>query len=132
MALPKWNTKAFGCLIRDEVQLTSLLRTQLSASLPVPFVSRYADASAPVELDFVIDMTNDEFTSWEQWFTYDLNDGALPFTMFLPWGPEQPQVTCRFIANWDAQKAEDQMRWSVSGRVQIERESLPLWSGGAR
>jgi len=58
MALPQWNTKVFGCLIRDEVELRSLLRTQLSASLPAPFVSRSSDASAPIEVRYAIDVSD--------------------------------------------------------------------------
>lgn len=131
MALPQWNVAAFGCLIRDEVQLRSLLRTQLSASLPAPFLSRKADMSAPVELDFSAEMTDGEFRAWEQWFTYDLYDGTLPFTMFLPWGPVQPQVRCRLVSAWQAQRLEG-ARWKVNGVMEIERESLPRWSGGVK
>jgi hypothetical protein len=130
MALPEWNTKAFGCLLRDAVELRSLMRTQISASLPAPLVSRAADASAPVSLRFQIDMSHAEFRSWEQWFTYDLFDGSLPFVMFLPWGTQQPRVRCRLADAWSARR-ELGDRWSVSGVIEIERESLPRFSGGA-
>jgi hypothetical protein len=131
MTLPKWNVKEFGCLLRDDVQIASLLRTQLTASLPQPFVTRRADESAPLQLDYTIEVDDDGFRAWEQWTTYDLNDGSLPFTMFLPWGPEQPQVRCRLNGPWHAQH-QDNVRWKISGAMQIEREGLPLWSGGAR
>lgn len=130
MALPQWNT-AFGCLIRDATTLRSLLRTQLSASLPAPFVSRSADQSAPVELMFMLEMNEAEFRSWQQWFTYDLNEGSLPFAMWMPWGTQQVQVTCRLTADWVARHL-DQMRWQVSGVMEIERASLPRFSGGAQ
>lgn len=130
MALPQWNTKAFGCLIRDATELRSLLRTQLSASLPAPFVSRAADQSAPLSISFGLEMSDAEFKSWQQWVDYDLVDGSLPFTMFLPWGPVQPQVRCRLF-DWNARRL-NQERWGVSGAMEIERASLPRWSGGAK
>lgn len=130
MALPKWNYVAFGCLLRDEAQMRSLMRTQLSASLPAPFMSRRADESKPVELDFAIALDDNGMRAWEQWFTYDLWDGTLPFTMFLPWGDAQPQVRCRLVDLWTAQRVNS-VQWRLGGRMQIERESLPRWSGGA-
>jgi hypothetical protein len=131
VTLPAWNTRAFGCLIRDQTQVRSLMRTQMSASLPAPFVSRSADQAAPLDLAFAIEMSNAEFRAWEQWFTYDLQDGSLPFTMFLPWGTQQPQVRCRLSDTWTAQRI-DVSRWQVSGRIELEREFLPRFSGGAR
>jgi hypothetical protein len=131
MAIPKWNTRAFGCLIRDQTEVRSLMRTQLSASLPAPFVSRAGDSSAPIDLRFGVEMTTAELRAFEQWFTYDLQDGSLPFTMFLPWGTQQPQVKCRLAEQWVAQRLDAQ-RWQVSGRMEIERESLPRFSGGVR
>lgn len=130
MALPQWNTVAFGCLIREEASVVSLMRTQLSSSLPAPFVSRRADMSAPVELSFGIHVDDAGFRAWEQWTTYDLIDSSLPFTMVLPWGTEQPQVRCRLVEPWHARRL-DSLNWNVTGRMQIERESLPRFSGGA-
>ena len=130
MAVPQWNP-AFGCVVREAAQLRSLLRTHLSGSLPAPFLSRKGDTSAPVEFDIGLDMDDATFHAWEQWFSYDLFDGALPFTIFLPWGTEQPKVRVRFIAAWQAQRLEG-ARWSVSATLEIERESLPLFSGGVR
>ena len=131
MALPEWNVRVFGCLIRDEVQLQSLLRTQLSASMPAPFVSRAADQAAPLEVTFGIEVSEAGFRAWQQWFTYDLYDGSLAFTMFLPWGTKQPEVHCRLSSDWTAQRL-DANRWHVAGAMQIERESLPRFSGGVR
>ena len=130
MTLPAWNDQAFGCLLRDATTLRSLMRTQLSASLPAPFVSRAADQSAPVEINFAIEMGAAQFRSWEQWFTYDLHDGSLPFTMFIPWGTQQPQVRCRLTSDWQA-RGMTAGRWNVSGLMEIERASLPRFSGGA-
>ena len=129
MPLPAWNEQAFGCLIRESVQIASLMRTAVSATFPAPFVSRTADTSAPVELDFALEMDDGEFRAWQQWYEFDLNDGSLPFTMSLPWGTELPQVRCRLMANWEGQSI-DSRRWSVRGRMQIEREGLPEFSGG--
>lgn len=130
MSLPKWNTRAFGCLLADQTQLRSLMRTQLSASLPAPFVSRSADQAAPLDLRFAIEVSDAEFRAWLQWFTYDLHDGSLAFTMFLPWGTAQPAVRCRLSENWTAQRLAG-ARWQIGGRMEIERESLPRFSGGA-
>lgn len=130
MALPQWNVRAFGCLIRDAAQLRSLLRTQMSASLPAPFLSRSADQAAPIELRFTLDMSVAQFASWQQWYTYDLNDGSLPFVMYLPWGTQQPRVRCRLVEAWDARRVLGD-RWTVAGLMEVERESLPRFSGGA-
>lgn len=127
--LPAWNDAAFGCLLRDLVQFQSLLRTTLTASLPAPFVSRKADTSAPVQVGFTIELTSRQLQAWLQWFTYDLNDGALPFTMFITWGTVQRQVRCRLVGDWQGQRL-DSMRWNISAALEIERESLPRFSGG--
>ena len=127
--LPEWNTQTFGCLIRDDVAIRSLMRTTLTASLPVPVVSRTADTQAPLELDFSIELDGAAFNAWVQWTTYDLNDGALPFTMYLPWGTRQPRVRARLAGAWNARHL-DTDRWVVAGVMEIERESLPRFSGG--
>lgn len=127
MALPEWNTREFGCLDRDNTVVASLMRTQLTASLPAPFVSRRADLSAPLDVSFTIVVDDNGMRAWEQWFTYDLNDGSLPFTMFWPWGDEQPRARCRLIEQWQAAR-QNAVRWQISGRMEIERESLPPWS----
>ena len=127
--LPEWNTKVFGCIDRNAAGLTSLMRTQLSAALPAPFVSKKADQSAPVELAFSILLNDDNFKSWIQWVTYDLNDGSLPFTMFLNWGTVQPRVRCLLMEAWTAQRLNS-WNWTVSGRLQIDRSNLPAFSGG--
>jgi len=129
-ALPAWNTAAFGCIVRESVDVRSLLRTQLSGSFPAPFLSRSADSSAPIELSFGLDMSDAQFRAWQQWYVYDLNDGSLPFSMFLPWGTEQPSVRCRLLGDWSANRVRGD-RWQVGGAIEIERESLPRFSGGA-
>lgn len=129
MALPTWNAAAFGCLIRDATELRSLLRTQLSGSLPAPFVSRAADSSAPVSLSFGLEMSDAAFKAWQQWFEFDLIDGSLPFTMDIPWGPIVQSVRVRLF-EWNARRITT-ARWGVSGAMEIERASLPRWSGGA-
>ena len=130
MALAQWKS-AFGCLIRDETAFRSLLRTALSGSLPAPFVSRTADVSAPLEVRFALEMGNAAFAAWEQWYVYDLHDGALPFQMFLPWGTAQPSIRARLLGDWSARRTPDALRWMVNGALEIERESLPKFSGGA-
>lgn len=130
MALPAWNTRAFGCLLRDPSEFRSLLRTQLSASLPSPFLSRAADSSAPLELSFALEMTDGGFASWIQWTTYDLYDGSSAFTMYLPWGTQQPRVRARLLGAWNALRTANST-WEVSGAMEIERASLPRFSGGA-
>lgn len=131
MTLPTWNEGQFGCVLRDEAQFQSLLRTQLSASLPAPFLSRKADTAAPVQLTFTIQLSSKQLRAWEQWYAYDLADGSLPFTMFLAWGTTQPHLRCRLIGNWQGQRLSS-LQWRISGGIEIERESLPRFSGGAR
>lgn len=131
MALPQWNTNAFGCLLREEAQIVSLMRTVCTDALPAPIVTRTGDVSAPVQMGFGLQLSDAQFRSWSQWTTYDLNDGSLPFTMHIPWGTEQPLVRCRLIQSWVAHRINSQT-WNVRGTMEIERESLPLWSGGAR
>lgn len=125
-----WNTRLFGCMMRDDARARSLLRTVLSGSLPVPFVSRKGDTAAPLELDFSINVDEAGRAAWEQWFTYDLFDGTLPFTFYLPWGTGQPRVRGRLLGAWTAVR-QSGGRWSISGTVEVERESLPRFSGGA-
>lgn len=127
--LPTWNDAQFGCVLRDAAQFQSLLRTQLSASMPAPFVSRRADPSAPVQLTFSIEVSDAGRRTWDQWFTYDLNDGSLPFVIYLPWGTQQPPLRCRMVSDWNGQRI-DALRWRISGVIEIERESLPKFSGG--
>lgn len=131
MTLPQWKAREFGCVLRDSYSIDSLMRTQVSASMPAPFVSRSADASAPIVLRFSIDLDKAGLAVWEQWYTFDLHEGTLPFTMFLPWGDAQPQVRCRLLNAWRGQRMNS-VRWMISGHLQIEREGLPAWSGGAR
>lgn len=130
MALPEWNSAAFGCLIRDSNEIRSLMRTQISASLPAPLLSRSADSSAPLAMRFTLEMNEGQFRAWLQWFTYDLFEGSLPFLMSLPWGTQQPQVRCRLIDQWRAQRFNVTL-WELTAGLEIERESLPRFSGGA-
>lgn len=129
-ALPEWNQAQFGCLVRDETTVESVMRTQVSASLPEPFVSRKADTSAPVNLSFAINVSEAGWRSWQQWVTYDLADGSLSFLIYLPWGEQTPQVRARLIGQWVAVR-DDGGRWSISGAMEIERWTLPRFSGGA-
>lgn len=129
-ALPAWNSAAFGCLIRDASQFVSRMRTAITVGLPVPFVSRKGDTSAPVELAFGIELDEVGFDAWVQWYTYDLADGSLPFTLPLPWGTEQITARACLVAGWSAAHIAAG-RWAVSGTMQIERASLPRFSGGA-
>lgn len=129
MRLPQWDVMNFGCIARDAATFVSLMRTALSGSLPAPFVSRTGDSSAPLELDFTIAVSEVGLGAWEQWFTYDLADGALPFTIVLPWGTASVEVRARLVSQWSAQ-ATSSLQWLISARMQIERESLPLFSGG--
>lgn len=131
MAAPaQWNVDQFGCLIRDSVQVMSLMRTILTANQPQPMISKKADTSAPVELSFTIDVDRAGYAAWEQWWTFDLNDGALPFLMFIPWGVGQVQIRARIMGPWLATRI-DSFRWSVGATMQIDRDSLPRFSGGA-
>lgn len=131
MALPQWNTNAFGCLLPEGTEFLSLMRTVCTDALPAPIVTRTGDVSAPVQFSFAIQLSDGEFRAWVQWVTYDINDGALPFTMYVPWGPDQVMVRCRLIESWVASRMNSQT-WTVRGAMELERESLPLWSGGAR
>jgi len=106
------------------------MRTQVSASLPEPFASRKADTSAPVNVSFGIDVTEAGWRAWQQWFTYDLADGALSFYIYLPWGTVTPQVRARLIGQWRAQR-DGGGRWQISGVMELERWTLPRFSGGA-
>lgn len=129
-SLPTWNAAAFGCLTRDNCSVRSRMRTALSDSLPVPVVSRKSDTSACVEMDFAIDVPNDGWAAWQQWTTYDLVDGSLPFTIPIPWGTAQPFVTARLLGGWTAARL-DSLRWQISGAFEIERATLPRFAGGA-
>ena len=131
MAAPRngtWSSSAR--LIRDSVEAMSLMRTILTTTLPQPMISRKADTSAPVELSFALDVDRAGFASWQQWWTFDLNDGALPFLMFIPWGEGQAQVRARIVGPSLATRI-DSFRWSVGATMQIDRDSLPRFSGGA-
>jgi hypothetical protein len=125
-----WNAAQFGCLTRDSVQVSSRERTALTANLPVPMVSKKADTSAPVEMTFALDVDAAGFAAWQQWWAYDLNDGALPFLIFIPWGGDQPQVRARLVGEWQAQRI-DSLRWQIGATMQIDRDTLPRFSGGA-
>ena len=127
--MPSWNTPLFGCLTRDNSSVSSLMRTVVSGSTPVPFVSRKGDTSAPLELTFGINVDDAGFRAWQQWVTYDLNDGALPFTIYLPWGTLQPRVRARLLGEWVAQRFAN--RWVITGVMELERWTLPRFSGGA-
>jgi len=126
----QWNAEQFGCLTRESVQVMSRMRTAITGNLPVPMVSEKADTSAPLEMSFAIDVDEAGFTAWQQWWTFDLFDGSLPFLIFIPWGTEQPRVRARLIGPWTATRI-DSFRWSVSATMQIDRDSLPRFSGGA-
>lgn len=128
--LPEWNTRQFGCVMRDEAKIDSLMRTVVSASLPVPWFSRKGDTAAPLEMAFTIDVDDAGWRAWQQWVTFDLNDGSLPFTIYMPWGTKQPRVRARLLGEYEGARI-DLARWKVSGVMQIERESLPRFSGGA-
>lgn len=106
------------------------MRTALTASLPMPMISRTGDTQAPLELSYGLDMDEAGFGAWQQWVTYDLADGALPFGLYLNWGTQQPRVRARLVGGWNATKGIDN-RWQISGEMEIERESLPPFSGGA-
>jgi hypothetical protein len=125
-----WNEAQFGCILRDSASVASLMRTALSGSLPVPVVSRKADTSAPLEMSFGLEVSEAGWRAWQQWVTYDLADGSLPFYFFLPWGTVQPRVRARLIGSYQAVRIGG-ARWAISGVMQIERESLPRFSGGA-
>jgi hypothetical protein len=129
-ALPAWLTAQFGCLIRDASQFRSLMRTAVTANLPVPFVSRKGDTSAPVVLAFGIEVDSAGYSAWVQWYTYDLADGSLPFTLPLPWGTSQIVARARLSGNWYATRAANN-RWAINGTAEIDRASLPHFSGGA-
>jgi hypothetical protein len=127
--LPAWNYKQFGCIQRDAT-LRSLMRTVLTASLPLPMFSRKGDTAAPVMLAYTLDVDDAGMAAWEQWYAVDLFDGTLPFTMYLPWGLQQPRVRARLMGNWSATRV-DLVRWNITGSMEVERESLPRFSGGA-
>ena len=129
-ALPAWNEAAFGCLIRDAAQFRSLMRTAITSGVPMPFVSRKGDTSASVELAFGIELDEAGFESWVQWYTTDLAEGSLPFTLPLPWGTAQIVARACLVGSWSATHIAAG-HWAVSGTVQIERASLPRFSGGA-
>lgn len=127
--LPAWNVAAFGCLTRDNCAVRSRMRTALSDSLPGPMVSRTADTSAPVEMDFGLDVPETGWTAWQQWTTFDLVDSSLPFTLAIPWGIGQAIVTARLLGGWRAARI-DSLRWLISGTLEIDRATLPRFSGG--
>lgn len=128
-AIPAWNVAAFGCLTRDNCAVRSRMRTTLSGSQPVPQVSRTADTSASVEMDFGLDVPNTGWAAWQQWTTYDLVESSLPFTLAIPWGSVQPIVTARLLGAWRAARL-DSLRWLISGTLEIDRATLPRFSGG--
>jgi len=125
-SLPAWK---FGCLPRDSVGVSSLMRTVLTGSLPVPMFSEKGDTQAPLELSFTLDLDEALFGAWQQWVAYDICEGAVPFTIYIPWGTQQPRVRARLLGGWQA-KHDEGNRWQVSGTIDIERESLPAFSGG--
>ena len=129
-ALPAWNSAAFGCLIRDATQFRSMMRTAITDGLPVPFVSRKADTSAPVVMAFGIEVDEAGMAAWLQWYTVDLADGSLPFTLPLPWGTTQIIAHARLSGNWTATQL-DTDQWAIHGTAQIDRATLPRYSGGA-
>jgi len=129
-ALPAWNSAAFGCLIRDASRFTSLMRTAITEGLPVPFVSRKGDTSAPVLLGFGIEVNEAGMDAWVQWYTYDLADGSLPFTLPLWWGTSEIIAHARLVGEWVATHVDHNV-WSISATAQIDRASLPRFSGGA-
>jgi hypothetical protein len=125
-----WNEDQFGCLTRDSVRVVSFARTAMTQGLPVPMVSEKADTSAPVEMNFALDVDNAGARAFEAWWTYDLHDGALPFLIYIPWGTEQPRVRARIMGEWQASRL-DSFRWKISATMQIDRDTLPRFSGGA-
>jgi hypothetical protein len=125
-----WRTDQFGCITRESAKALSMMRTALTETRPAPAVSRKADTSAPVELSFALDVTNAGAAAWQQWWTYDLNDGALPFLIFLPWGTDEVQARARIVGGWNAARI-DSTRWKINGTMQIDRDTLPRYSGGA-
>lgn len=129
-AIPAWDSQLFGCLTRDNTNVESVMRTVTSASLPLPWVSRKGDTSAPLVVSFAVDMSDAGFRAFQQWFTYDLADGVLSFTLYLPWGLLQPQVRARLTSEWRAER-QDAGRWLLSGTMELERWTLPRFSGGA-
>lgn len=128
-AVPPWLEAQFGCILRDSAAIQSLLRTQLSATLPSPLISRKADTSAAVQINFELDMDNVQITAWQQWTTYDLFDASLPFVIPIPWGTVIVGAHARLLEAWQATRV-DSLRWSVTGVMEIERASLPPFSGG--
>jgi hypothetical protein len=129
-ALPAWNVAQFGCLTRENTNIESTMRTQVTASLPLPWVSRKGDTSAPLQLSFGIDVTDAGWRAWQQWVTFDLADGVLSFTIYLPWGTANPRVRARLMGEWRAER-QDAARWQISGTMELERWTLPRFSGGA-
>jgi len=106
------------------------MRTAVTSELPVPVVSEKADTSAAVEMTFGLDVNAAGWAAWQQWTTYDLVDGSLPFTVEIPWGTEHPIVSARLNGGWQAERL-DSSRWAITGGVEIDRASLPRFSGGA-
>lgn len=129
-ALPAWNPAQFGCLIRDASQFRSLMRTAITAGMPVPFVSRKGDTSAPLLFAFGIEVDEAGMAAWTQWYTFDLADGSLPFTLPLPWGAAQIIAHARLLGEWTATHVAHNA-WSIAGTMEIDRASLPRFSGGA-
>lgn len=131
MGVPaSWNVEQFGCLHRDSVSALSMIRTALTEAPPTPAVSKKADTSAPVELKFAIEVTTAGALAWEQWWTYDLHDGALPFYIFIPWGTTETRARARIMGGWTATRL-DSTYWRIEATMQIDRDSLPRFSGGA-
>jgi hypothetical protein len=128
--IPSWNQQQFGCLTRDNTNVESVMRTQVTASLPLPWVSRKGDTSAPLVVRFAIDVDEAGWRAWQQWVTYDLADGVLSFYIYLPWGTVQPRVRARLIDEWRAE-CQDAGRWLIAGVMELERWTLPRFSGGA-
>jgi hypothetical protein len=128
--MPTWNVAQFGCLPAESVRIASRRRTELSSGLPVPMVSRKGDTSACVELGFTLEVDDAGRAAWEQWVTYDLFDGSLPFTMAIPWGATQAQIRARLAGDWQARRLAGG-RWQIAAAMEIERNSLPRFSGGA-
>lgn len=128
--LPHWDPAQLGCLTRDNTSVESAMRTAVTASLPLPWVSRKADTSAPLLLSFGIDVTQAGWTAWQQWVAYDLADGVLSFTIYLPWGTANPRVRARLMGEWRAER-QDGERWVITGTMELERWTLPRFSGGA-
>lgn len=128
--VPVWNYAQFGCLTRDNTAISSRMRTALTEVMPNPPVSRKADTSASLELGFALDVSDAGRRAWEQWVTYDLVDGSLPFSIYLPWGTEQPSVHARLVGEWESTLVPGG-RWTITGAMEIERGTLPRFSGGA-